>query len=72
MSQMKERNKHQKKNFKKIETSNPPGAELKTLVIRMLNELRKRVDDFSENFNKDVGNIKVEIENLKCQTCSIK
>ena len=47
-----------------METSNLPGAEFKTLVTRMLDELKERVDDLSENFNKE-WNIKMEIENIK-------
>ena len=44
MSQMKEENKTPAKELNKMETSDPLDAELKTLVIRMLNELRGRVD----------------------------
>ena len=29
----------------------------------MLNELRGRVDEYSEHFNKEIENIKMEIEN---------
>ena len=54
MSQMKEHNKtpekELKKKKKKKETSNPSAAEFKTLVIRLLNELRGRVEELSENF----------------------
>ena len=38
-----------------METSNLPDAEFKTLVIKMLNDL-------SENFNKEIRNIKIEIK----------
>ena len=31
----------------------------------MFNELRGRVDGLSENFNKEIGNIKTELENIK-------
>ena len=34
-----------------MKTSNLLDAEFKTLVIRMLNELRGRVDELRENFN---------------------
>ena len=34
-----------------METSNLLDAEFETLAIRMLSELRGRVDAFSENFN---------------------
>ena len=56
MSQMKEQIKTLEKELNKMETSNLPA--FKILVIRMLN-------DFSENFNKEIGNIKMEIENKK-------
>ena len=31
-----------------------PDAEFKTLVIKMLNKLRGRVDERSENLNKEI------------------
>ena len=39
-----------------MDTGNLSDAEFKTLVIRMLSELRGRADELSENFNKDIGN----------------
>ena len=39
-----------------METSNLLDAEFKALVKRMLNELRGRADELSENFNKKIGN----------------
>ena len=65
MSQMKEQNKTPEKELNKMETSNLLDAEWKTLVIRMLSELRGRVDELSENFNKEIGNIKTELQNIK-------
>ena len=44
-----------------MKTSNLLDAEFKTLVIRMLNELRGRVDELRENFN----GIKKGHENMK-------
>ena len=44
-----------------METSNLLDAEWKTLVIRMLSELRGRVDELSENFN----NIKKDMKTIK-------
>ena len=58
MSQMKEQNKTPGKELNKMETSNLPDAEFKTLVIRMFNDL-------SKNFNKRIGNLKMETENTK-------
>ena len=48
-----------------METFNLLNSEFKTLVLRMLNKLRGRVDELSENFNKEIGNIKTELENIK-------
>ena len=48
-----------------MEISNLPVAEFKTLVIRMLKELRGGTDGLSENYNKDIRSIKKEIENIK-------
>ena len=31
----------------------------------MLNKLRGRVDELYENFNKEIGNLKTEIETIK-------
>ena len=55
---MKEHNKTPENQLNKTEIKNPPDVEFKTLVIRMLNDL-------SENFNEEIGNIKMEIENQK-------
>ena len=51
-----------------METSNPPDAEVKTLFTRMLNELRSRVCELSENFNKEIGNIKMKIKKTLIRT----
>ena len=54
MTQLKEQNKTPEKELNKMETSNPLDAELKTLVIRKLNE-------FSEKFNS-IKKIKSEFK----------
>ena len=61
MSLMKEKNKAPEKEFTKMKTRNLLYAKSKTLVIRMIKELRGRVDDLSKNFNKE---IKTEMENI--------
>ena len=58
MFQMKEQNKVPKKELSKMELSNLPDAEFKMLVIRILSDL-------SESFNKETGNIQMEIEDIK-------
>ena len=40
-----------------MESNNLIDAEFKTLVIKMLNELLGSVDEFSENFSKEIKNI---------------
>ena len=65
MSQMKEQNKTPEKELNKIETSNRPDAEFETLALRMLSELRGRIDELNKNFNKDTGNIKTKLQNIK-------
>ena len=37
-----------------MDSSNQTYAEFKTLVIKMLNELKGSVDGLSENFNKEI------------------
>lgn len=41
-----------------METSNILSREFKTLVIKMLKELKK-IDEPSENWNKEIDNIKM-------------
>ena len=47
-----------------METSNLPDAEFKTLDIRILHDLRGRGEELSENFNKEIKDIKMEIQNI--------
>ena len=54
MYQMKVQNKtkQKEKELNKMETGNLLNAELKTLVLKIRNELRETVDELSENFRK--------------------
>ena len=36
-----------------METSSPSDTEFKVMVIKMLTELRRRMDEYSEHFNKE-------------------
>ena len=72
MLQMKEQNKTPEKELNKMKTSNLPDAEFKTLVIKMLSELRGKSEELSETFNKEIGNIKMEIKNIKENQSEIK
>ena len=51
----------QKRNSEIMELSNLTDAEFKTPVIKMLNALLGSVDKFSENFNNEIKNIKMEM-----------
>ena len=55
-----------------IQSSNLTDAEFKTLVIKMLNELMGSVDEFSENFNKEIKNTKMDMEIIKGDQSEMK
>lgn len=44
-----------------MEVSNLPESELKTMVIKMFNELMGRMDEYNENLNS----IKEDVETIK-------
>ena len=48
-----------------MESSNLTDTEFEMLVIKMLDKHRGRVDELSENFNKEIKNIKIEMEIMK-------
>ena len=54
---MKEQEKTPEKN-NVAELNNLPDKEFKALVIRMLTELGKTIDEHSKNYNKELENIK--------------
>ena len=54
---MLEKQKTVKKQFTEI--SNLPDKEFKAIVIRKLIEFWKRIDKHSENFNRELENIKM-------------
>ena len=65
---MKEQNKTPEKELNKMETSNLPDTDSKTLVIRILSELMGRAVEPRENFNslkKDMGIIKKNQSEMK-------
>ena len=55
-----------------MESSNLTDAEFKTLVVKMFNELMGRVDEFSENFNKEIKNTKMDMEIIKGDQSEMK
>lgn len=48
-----------------MEERNLPGTEFKTLVIRMFNEPRGRIDQLSGNFNNEMANTKKGRDTIK-------
>lgn len=58
MFQIKEQDKIPEKNSSEMEISNLPNKEFQAMVLIMLTELRKRIQEHSENFNKDLKDIK--------------
>ena len=61
-----------RKKINKMEASNLLDTKFKTLVKRILNELKERVDELGENFNKDIVNIEEDIETIKNNYSEIK
>ena len=57
---MKEQEKTPGKINNEIEINTLQDKEFKVLVIRMLTKLGKRIDEHSENFNKELENIQKE------------
>ena len=41
-----------------METHNLPNKEFKIMVINVLTKIRRTMHELSENFNKEVGNIR--------------
>lgn len=55
---MQEQEKTLEKALNEMDISNLPDEEFKVMVINMLNKLRRRMDEHSENFNKEILNHK--------------
>ena len=54
--QMKEQDKTPEEELKELEISSPPNKEFKVMIIKMIKELRRRLDEQSkklEVFNKE-------------------
>ena len=63
-----EQNKTPEKELNKMKINNLLDKEFKAMVIKMLTELRRRMDEHSENFNKEIENIRkyqTEVTKLK-------
>ena len=49
---MKKQDKTSEKELNEVEISNLPDKEFKVTIIKMFTELRRRMDEHSENFNR--------------------
>lgn len=52
----KEQDKNLRKDLKETEISNLPDKEFKVMVLKILTEFGRRMDDYSEKFNKTTEN----------------
>ena len=55
---MKQKEKTPENKLNEMEASNLPETEVKIVVIRMLNELKGRMDKHDENLNRAIAGIK--------------
>ena len=58
MPQMKEQEKSLEKEWNKMDAHELPDGVFKTMIIRMLKDLRKRIDDLTENLNNEMVGMK--------------
>lgn len=54
-----------KQHHSKVEISNLLSEDFKAVVIKMLKKLRTSVDEYSENFNKELENVEKNHTELK-------
>ena len=60
MFQVKEQDKTSEKELNEMEINNLLDKKYKLIAIRMLTDLGRRIDENSENFNKELENVKKE------------
>ena len=72
MSQRKEQEKSSEKDLNEMETTKKPDAEFEAMVKKMFKNHRGRMDDLSENLNKEIVIIKKEIEAIKKNQSEMK
>ena len=72
MFQMKEQDKTPEEKLNEVEINNLPNKEFKVIVIKMLQKLRRRMDEQNEKLNKELQNIKKNQTNLRNTITEIK
>ena len=63
--QVREQAKTPEKELSETEMSNLPDREFKLRVLRMLTDLGRRIDELSENVNKEMEDIKKNQSEMK-------
>ena len=58
--QMKEQDKTPEKQLNEVEIGNLPEKEFRIMIVKMIQDLGKRIKEHNENFNKELDNIKKE------------
>ena len=62
MYQMKEQDKTPEKQLNEVEIGNPPEKEFRIMIVKMIQDLRKRmeakIEKMQEMFNKDLEELK--------------
>ena len=51
--------------LREVEISNVPNEEFKAIIIKLLNEFERKMDENRENFNQELENIKKNQTGLK-------
>lgn len=75
MSQTRHLDKSSDKNLNEMEINNLPKKESEVRVIRMLTELRRRMDEYGKSFNQEIQNIRryqIEVTELKDTVTELK
>ena len=72
MPQMKQQEKTPENKLNEMEAGNIPETELKIIVIRMLGELIRRMDEHNENINRETVSINKDIETVKKNQTEMK
>ena len=72
MYQMKEQDKIPEKQLNEVEIGNVPEKEFRIMIVKMIQDLRIRIDEMQETFNKDVEELKRNQATMKNTINEIK
>ena len=60
-----DQDKTQEEELSELEIGNLPNKEFKVMILKMIKELRRRMDEHSEKFNKELEDIENNQTDLK-------